>query len=110
MLSKSNRHRTGGRRKSVGRALRMGTVAMGLLVLTSGPALAHSQTVRPPGQDGPVVQGPISKAWAQAHCNAQAPYVTGEASDGVVVFSPQQALPCPAVANPGGQIHPDAGT
>lgn len=71
-----------------------------------GSAAAHSQTVQPPAKDAPTVQGPISQPFAQAHCNAQAPAVTGTASGGVVIFSPQSALPCPPVANPGGQVHP----
>ncbi|HUF59089.1 MAG TPA: hypothetical protein VMR89_06395 [Actinomycetota bacterium] len=69
------------------------------------PAAAHSQTVTPKGRDVPVVAGPISNVWAQAHCHAQAPAVVAEASDGVVVFSPAGPLPCPSnVTNPGGQV------
>jgi hypothetical protein len=77
-------------------------VAVGSVAVAS----AHSQTVTPPGQDGPTVTGPISKSWAQAHCNSNAPSVVALASGGVVVFSPAAALPCPPVENPGGQIHP----
>jgi len=77
--------------------------ALALLAAMAIPVAAHSQTVTPPGQDA-VVSGPISKAWAQAHCNAAAPAVVAGASNGVVVFTPQAALPCPDVANPGGQV------
>jgi hypothetical protein len=67
-------------------------------------ALAHTQTVNPPGQGDPgIVADPISKPFAQAHCHAQSPAVVAEASNGVVAFSPAGALPCPPVANPGGQ-------
>lgn len=73
--------------------------------LAPGVASAHSQTVQPPGQDSPTVQGPISKPWAQAHCNAQAPFAVA-ASGGVVVFLPVgNFTSCPA-PNPGGQVHP----
>lgn len=78
---------------------------LALLALTAAPALAHSQTVQPPSKDSPVVSGPISNPWAQAHCNAQAPAVVADASGGVVIFSPQGHLPCPPVPNPGGQVH-----
>lgn len=81
--------------------------AFGLILAL--PAGAHTQSVTPPGSTEPVVQGPISNAWAQAHCNAESPAVTGDASGGVVVFNPQEALPCPATANPGGKVHPHAG-
>lgn len=83
------------------------TASGSLLVLAvAGSALAHSQVVQPPSHDEPVVSGPISRAWAQAHCNAAAPAVVADASDGVVRFRPGTALPCPLIANPGGQIHP----
>lgn len=69
------------------------------------PALAHTQTVTPPGQDNPVVSGPIARPWIQGHCRAQAPAVVAEASGGVVVFTPQTALPCSdTITNPGGQV------
>jgi hypothetical protein len=86
-------------------------VAAVAAVLTLGvlPAAAHSQTVQPPAQDAPTVQGPISQPYAQAHCHAQAPAVTGTASSGVVIFSPPESLPCPPVENPGEQVHPKAG-
>jgi hypothetical protein len=77
--------------------------ALVLLAAMAIPVAAHSQTVTPPGKDA-VVSGPISKAWAQAHCHSAAPGVVATASNGVVVFTPQGALPCPAVANPGGQV------
>jgi hypothetical protein len=76
---------------------------LALLAVMAIPVAAHSQTVTPPGRDA-VVSGPISKAWAQAHCHAASPGVVAGASSGVVVFTPQAALPCPAVANPGGQV------
>lgn len=82
-------------------------LAVGLCTIvigTGAPALAHSQTVQPPGKD-PVVTGPISKAWARAHCESQAPAVVSPASGGVVSFLPVEAI-CYPVANPGGQVHP----
>lgn len=83
------------------------TAAGSLLVLTAATSVfAHSQVVQPPSHDEPVVIGPISKAWAQAHCNSSAPAIVADASDGVVQFWPGTALPCPLVANPGGQVHP----
>lgn len=88
-------------------AILITATALGLTLAL--PAGAHTQSVTPPGRAEPVVQGPISNAWAQAHCNAQAPAVTGEASGGVVQFNPQEALPCPATPNPGGKVHPQAG-
>lgn len=70
----------------------------------AAPAAAHTQTVTPPGQDA-VVSGPIAVPWVQGHCHAQAPAVTAEASGGVVLFSPQGALPCSdTITNPGGQV------
>lgn len=78
--------------------------ALALLAAMAVPVAAHSQTVTPPGQDAAVVSGPISKAWAQAHCHAAAPAVVAGASNGVVVFTPPAALPCtPDLKNPGGQ-------
>jgi hypothetical protein len=77
--------------------------ALALLAGLAVPVAAHSQTVTPPGRDS-VVSGPISNAWAQAHCHAASPGVVAGASNGVVVFTPQGALDCPAVANPGGQV------
>jgi hypothetical protein len=79
-----------------------------LLALTiAGSALGHSQIVQPPSHDEPVVSGPISKAWAQAHCNANSPAIVADRSNGVVRFLPGAALPCPLIANPGGQVHGD---
>lgn len=63
-------------------------VAIGMCTIVVGsgaPALAHTQTVQPPGQ-APVVAGPISNPWARAHCESQAPVVTSTASGGVVSF------------------------
>jgi hypothetical protein len=79
-------------------------VGVAAAVSMAVPAAAHTQTVTPPGQD-PVVSGPIAVPWVQGHCHAQAPAVTAEASGGVVVFSPQGALPCSdEITNPGGQV------
>ena len=85
------------------------TAAMAVLLLAgaASSASAHSQTVQPPSKDAPVVSGPISNPWAQAHCHAQSPAVVADASNGVVRFTPAGALPCPLVPNPGGQIHGD---
>jgi hypothetical protein len=78
-----------------------------LLASSGGLAFAHTQTVTPRGLGGEeVVTGPISKNWAQAHCNAASPAIVTEASGGVMVFTPDEALPCPPVENPGGQVHP----
>ena len=77
-----------------------------LTLLIAGSALAHTQTVNPNG-NGEGFTKPISKAWAQAHCHAASPALVSEASNGVVQFLPAAALPCPAVPNPGGQIHGD---
>jgi len=81
--------------------------ALLLAVAGAGSALGHSQVVQPPSQDTPVVSGPISNPWAQAHCHAASPAIVADASNGVVSFSPAAALPCPAVPNPGGQVHGD---
>jgi hypothetical protein len=81
------------------------TLLAGLALAVPSAALAHTQTVTPPGQDAPVIQSdPISKPYAQAHCHAQSPAIVSEASGGVVAFSPAGALPCPPVPNPGGQV------
>jgi hypothetical protein len=73
-------------------------------LLMAAPAAAHTQTVTPPGKDA-VVSGPIARPWIQGHCQAAAPMVTGEASGGVVVFSPQGEVPClDTITNPGGQV------
>jgi len=79
--------------------------ALLLLAAMAVPVAAHRQTVSPPGQDAPVILlDPISNAWAQAHCRSAAPGVVAAASKGVVVFTPQAALPCdPGIRNPGGQ-------
>ena len=78
-----------------------------LTLMSAGSLLAHSQVVTPPGADEPVVSGPISNRWAQAHCNAASPAIVADRSGGVVQFLPAAALPCPLVENPGGQIHGD---
>jgi hypothetical protein len=81
-------------------------LVLAAFVLTLAPAaLAHTQTVAPPGQDEPVIDSdPIARPWIQGHCKAQAPAVSGEASGGVATFSPTEPLPCdPSIKNPGGQ-------
>ena len=78
-----------------------------MLVMSVGTAAAHTQTVTPNG-NGEGFTKPISKAWAQAHCNAESPAIVADASGGVVQFLPAAALPCPAVQNPGDQVHPHA--
>lgn len=82
-------------------------VATVLTAVSAGSVLGHSQVVRPPGVGEDVVSGPISNPWAQAHCNAASPALIAERSNEVVQFLPAEALPCPLVANPGGQIHGD---
>lgn len=83
------------------------STALVLLMAVAGPVAAHSQSVQPPSKDAPVVSGPISNPWAQAHCNAASPSLVADRSNGVVSFLPAAALACPAVPNPGGQIHGD---
>ena len=86
------------------RRLLIGALVAVAPLLMAVPAGAHTQTVTPPGQD-PVVSGPIAVPWVQGHCHAEAPAVTAEASGGVVIFSPQGALPCSdTITNPGGQV------
>lgn len=87
------------------RALALTATGVVLVVGMAGPASAHTKIIQPPAHEDPVVSGPISQPWAQAHCNAASPEVVYEAS-GVVQFAPGTALPCPPVANPGGQVHP----
>jgi hypothetical protein len=93
------------RRVSVSRKVRTGLVAAAFTLVLAPTALAHTQTVAPPGQEEPVIlNDPIARPWIQGHCKAQAPAVSGEASGGVATFSPTQPLPCnPAIENPGGQ-------
>jgi hypothetical protein len=95
--------------RSPRRAARAVVAATMLLALGATSVAAHSQTVDPNG-NGDGFTKPISNPWAQAHCNSSAPEVVAEASTGVVRFSPAAALPCPAVPNPGGQVHPGAGS
>ena len=80
-------------------------LALAAFVLTLAPAaLAHRQTVAPPGLDAPVIlNDPIARPWIQGHCQAAAPAVSGEASGGVVTFSPTAPLNCEPIPNPGGQ-------
>lgn len=80
-----------------------------LLVASAAPAAAHGKDVHPPGEgDGHEFMA-VSRAWAQAHCHAEAPERATASSGGVVAFQPAGALPCPETANPGGQVHPHAG-
>lgn len=83
------------------------TAALILTAASAPAALGHSQKVTPPGVGEAVVDGPISNPWAQAHCNASSPAIVAERSNGVVQFLPATALPCPPIANPGGQVHGD---
>ncbi len=106
----TTRRATSLHRGRIRRLIGIWIATVALLALTAAPALAHSQTVQPPSKESPVVSGPISKAWAQAHCNAQSPATVADASGGVVIFTPQGPLPCPPVSNPGGKVHPQAGT
>ena len=96
------------RHRSISLAARAALAATMLLALGATSVAAHSQTVNPNG-NGDGFTKPISNPWAQAHCNSSAPAVVFEASGGVVRFSPAAALPCPAIENPGGQVHPGAG-
>ncbi len=78
--------------------------ALVLLTVMAASVAAHRQTVTPPGQDTPVINDdPIARPWIQGHCKAAAPMVTGDASNGVVVFAPEEPVPCTGVLNPGGQ-------
>ncbi|MEW5992234.1 MAG: hypothetical protein AB1736_12930 [Chloroflexota bacterium] len=92
--------------KTAPRLIRALLLASLLALPSAGSALAHSQSVNPMG-NGEGFTGPISNPWAQAHCHAASPGIVGEASNGVVQFLPATALPCPAVPNPGGQVHGD---
>ena len=74
-----------------------------LALALASPAFAHRLTVDP-GGDGldPVVNQPVSRAWAFAHCNAAAPASATANSGGVVTFTPAQALTgCPVSPPPG---------
>lgn len=82
-----------------------GLAAIGLA--TAAPLSAHGLNVDPPGQET-IDHGAVSTGWAQAHCNAQSPAVLEDR--GAATFSPAKALPCPDEANPGGQVHPHAGS
>lgn len=92
------------RRVSASRKVRTALLAAAFTLVLAPTALAHTQTVAPPGQDAPVIlNDPIARPWIQGHCKAEAPAVSGEASGGVATFSPTQPLPCdPAIVNPGG--------
>jgi len=92
--------------RTVTRLVRALVGASLLTLLIAGSALAHTQSVNPNG-NGAGFTRPISNPWAQAHCHAASPAIVGEASNGVVQFLPAAALPCPAVPNPGGQVHGD---
>jgi hypothetical protein len=93
------------KRKAKG-ALASALIGALLVLAGSNVAYGHSQTVTPPSKDAPVVTGPISQPYAQAHCNSNAPATVAEASNGVVVFTPPAAKPCEPIPNPGGQVHP----
>lgn len=74
-----------------------------LALVLSAPAFAHRLTVDPDG-DGldPVVDQPVSRPWAFAHCNAAAPAAATANSDGIVTFTPARALTgCPVAPPPG---------
>lgn len=86
---------------------RSALVATMTLALFAGTVAAHRQTVTPHGNGEGFQLRPISNAWAQAHCNARSPSIVGERSKGVVQFIPAEAMACPPVPNPGGQIHGD---
>lgn len=88
------------------RPLRALLVALAMLALSATAVAAHSQTVNPNGS-GDGFTKPISNPWAQAHCHAASPSLVFGASNGVVAFNPGATLPCPAVPNPGGQVHGD---
>lgn len=92
--------------RSINRISRAVLMALVVLALSAAAAAAHSQTVTPNG-NGEGFTKPISNPWAQAHCNAAAPAIVADRSGGVVQFSPAGALRCPAVPNPGGQVHGD---
>lgn len=85
---------------------RAASIATILLALAAGSASAHQLTVDPNG-NGDGFTRPISRAWAQAHCNAESPSIVADRSNGVVAFPPGTSLPCPLVPNPGGEIHGD---
>jgi hypothetical protein len=94
-------------RRSIQRFVHALLAASLLALLVAGSALAHTQTVNPKGNGEGFSDRPISNPWAQAHCHAASPALVGEASGGVVQFKPPTALACPAVPNPGGQVHGD---
>lgn len=91
--------------RRVARASLIGTL---LVVLTATAVAAHSITVTPNGNADGFGPRPISRPWAQAHCNANSPSHIAESSNGIVQFTPADALPCPAIENRGGQVHPAA--
>ncbi len=70
---------------SIARAAGMATM---LLALGAATVAAHSQTVNPVGNGDGFTNRPISRSWAQAHCNAAAPLIVADASNEVVKFSP----------------------
>jgi hypothetical protein len=67
---------------------RAAVVATMLLVLGAGSAAAHMQTVDPNGNGEGFEDRPISKSWAQAHCQAASPLIIADRSGGVVEFTP----------------------
>lgn len=79
-----------------------------LLALSSATVAAHQVVITPNGNGDGFGPLPISKVWAQAHCNASSPSHIADSSKGVVQFLPASPKPCDPIANPGGQIHPHA--
>jgi len=92
--------------RPINRLVRAAGLAIMVLALSAATAAAHTQTVTPNG-NGEGFTKPISNPWAQAHCNAASPAIVADRSNGAVQFLPGAALPCPAVPNPGGQVHGD---
>lgn len=79
-----------------------------VLALGAGSAAAHLQTVTPNGNSDGFGPRPVSRSWAQAHCNANSPSHIAESSNGVVQFTPAGPRDCDEIPNPGGQVHPHA--
>lgn len=79
-------------------AHRLGTAlvtATIVAVTATASAAAHSQTIDPNG-NGPTRTKPVSRAWAQAHCNARSPEILATtAAHAANSFTPAASLPCP---------------
>lgn len=71
-----------------------------LLSVGVAGASAHGVEVTPPGQDDATVDQEVSKWWAKAHCQAEAPEKATENSE-AVTFSPDEKLSCPDDAGGG---------